>query len=71
MAKAAEHRLFDVARIETILLQDIATRDYYLPLGSAVEDYEKWPQYQAGAATAEPDLSAYAPKENDDDRRDP
>ena len=71
VAKAAEHRLFDVARIETILLQDIATRDYYLPLGSAVEDYEKWPQYQAGAATAEPDLSAYAPKESDDDRRDP
>ncbi len=71
VAKAAEHRLFDVARIETILLQDIATRDYYLPLGGAVEEYEKSPQYQAGAATAEPDLSAYAPKGNDDDRRDP
>ena len=72
VAKAAEHRLFDVNRIETILLQDIATRDYYLPLGAAAEDYEKWPQYQAGAATAEPDLNAYAPKENEtDDRRDP
>ena len=71
VAKAAEHRLFDVSRIETILLQDIATRDYYLPLGAAVEDYEKWPQYQTGAATAEPDLSVYAPGENDDDRRNP
>ena len=71
VAKAAEHRLFDVSRIETILLQDIAARDYYLPLGGAVEDYEKWPQYQAGATTAEPDLNAYAPMERDDDRRDP
>lgn len=71
VARAAEHRLFDVARVETILLQDIATRDYYLPLGTAVEDYEKSPQYQTGAATAEPDLSTYALTENDDDRRDP
>ncbi|MEK7383174.1 MAG: IS21 family transposase [Elusimicrobiota bacterium] len=71
VAKAAEHRLFDVARIETILLQDIAARDYYLPLEAAAEDYEKSPQYQAGAATAEPDLNTYALTENDDDRRDP
>lgn len=70
VAKAAEHRLFDVGRIETILLQEIASRDYYLPLGAAAQDYEKWPQYQAGAATAEPDLSAYAPREDNDDRRD-
>ena len=81
VAKAFEHRLFDVSRIETILLQDIAARDYFLPLGSQPEDYEKWPQYQQGAATPEPDLKAYgpspsedagtAPEKNPDDRRDP
>jgi hypothetical protein len=71
VAKAAEHRLFDVERIETILLQNIATRDYYLPLDFAAEDYEKWPQYRAGAVTVEPDLNDYAPREDDDDRRDP
>ena len=71
VAKAHEHRLFDIQRVETILLQDIASRDYFLPLGEAAQDYEKWPQYQQGASTPEPDLNAYAPKENDDDRRDP
>jgi hypothetical protein len=71
VAKAAEHRLFDVERIETILLQNIATRDYYLPLDFAAEDYEKWPQYRAGAVTVEPDLRDYAPREDEDDRRDP
>lgn len=63
IAKAREHRLFDPNRIETILLQEIASRDYYLPLESAPEDYEKWPQYQQGLATPEPDLKAYEPQE--------
>lgn len=63
IAKAREHRLFDPNRIETILLQEIASRDYYLPLESVLEDYEKWPQYQQGSATPEPDLKAYAPQE--------
>ena len=71
VAKAFENRLFDANRIETVLLQDIAARDYFLPLTSEPEDYEKWPQYQQGAATPEPDLNAYSPKENPDDRRDP
>lgn len=31
--KAAQHRLFDVRRVETILLQNLAERDYHLPLG--------------------------------------
>lgn len=70
VAKAHEHRLFDIQRVETMLLQDIASRDYFLPLSEAAQDYEKWPQYQQGASTPEPDLSAYAPKENEDDRRD-
>ena len=72
VGKAAGHRLFDVNRIETILLQDIAARDYFLPLDSQPEDYEAWPQYQQGAATPEPDLKNYAPEEETpDDKRDP
>jgi hypothetical protein len=65
--KAAEHRLFDINRVETILLQDIAGRDYFLPLESQPEDYEAWPQYQQGAATPEPDLKNYAPEEEKTD----
>lgn len=67
VAKAAEHRLFDINRVETILLQDIAGRDYFLPLESQPEDYEAWPQYQQGAATPEPDLKNYAPEEEKTD----
>ena len=65
--KAAGHRLFDINRVETILLQDIAGRDYFLPLESQPEDYEAWPQYQQGAATPEPDLKNYAPEEEKTD----
>jgi hypothetical protein len=72
VAKAFEHHLFDINRLETVLLQDIAARDYFLPLGSQPEDYEAWPQYQQGAATPEPDLKNYAPEEEkNDDKRDP
>ncbi|MDO8804953.1 MAG: hypothetical protein Q7R35_11005, partial [Elusimicrobiota bacterium] len=67
VAKAAGHRLFDINRVETILLQDIAGRDYFLPLESQPEDYEAWPQYQQGAATPEPDLKNYAPEEEKTD----
>ncbi len=70
VAKAGAHRLFDVTRLETILLQHIAARDYFLPLTSEPEDYEQWPQYQQGAATPEPDLTAYAPTEDPDAQRD-
>jgi transposase len=73
VAKAAEHRLFDVRRIETILLQDIAEREYRLPLEPKAEGYQDWPQYRQGAVTPEPDVKLYAPdhqehddKENDD-----
>ena len=70
-AKALEHRLFDVGRIETVMLQDIAQREYRLPLKTEAEDYEDWPQYRQGAVTPEPDLGSYAPKpteEQDDDQ---
>ena len=73
VARAAEHRLFDVRRIETILLQDIAQREYRLPLESQASDYEDWPQYRQGAVTPEPDLKLYAPnqeKHNDKEKND-
>jgi len=70
VAKASAHRLFDINRLENILLRDIAARDYFLPLDSQPEDYEAWPQYQQGAATPEPDLKNYIPEEKNDDKRD-
>jgi hypothetical protein len=69
VAKAAEHRLFDVRRIETILLQDIAEREYQLPLEPRAEDYQDWPQYRQGAVTPEPDLKLYvADQEHNDEK---
>jgi hypothetical protein len=69
VARAAEHRLFDVRRIETILLQDIAQREYRLALEPQASDYEDWPQYRQGAVTPEPDLKLYAPdQEKHDDK---
>ena len=73
VARAAEYRLFDVRRIETILLQDIAQREYRLPLEPRAEDYQDWPQYRQGAVTPEPDLKLYAPdkeKHNDKEKND-
>jgi len=71
VVKAHEHRLFDVNRIETILLQDAAQKDYQLPLDFGMQDCQDNPQYQQGAATPEPDLKDYIPQgkgENEDDR---
>jgi len=67
VAKAHEHRLFDVNRIETILLQDVAQRDYQLPLGFEAQDCENNPQYRQGAATPEPDLKDYIPDPEEGD----
>lgn len=67
VAKANRHRLTDVRRVETILLQDIAQRDYYLPLSLAPQEYENLPQYQQGAHTPQPDLDSYVPPEDPDD----
>ena len=61
VARAAEHHLFDVRRIETILLHDIAQRQYRLPLEPTAADFQDWPQYRQGALTPEPDLKRYAP----------
>lgn len=59
--KAHEHRLFDVSRIETILLQDIAQKDYHLPLEFTDKDVERLPEYRLGAVTPRPDLKNYIP----------
>lgn len=66
VARAAQYRLFDVRRIETILLQDIAQREYRLPLEPRAQDYQDWPQYRQGALTPEPDLKLYAPDQEQD-----
>ncbi len=67
VGKAHEHRLFDVNRIETILLQDVAQREYQLPLGFEAQDCEGNPQYRQGAATPEPDLKDYIPAPEGED----
>jgi len=71
VAKAHEYRIFDIDRVETILLQDIAQKDYQLPLGLAAQELEDDPQYRQGAATPEPDLKDYLPEPEggDDDAR--
>jgi hypothetical protein len=38
--RALDHRLFDIARVEKILLQNLAERDYHLPLGFPPEEAE-------------------------------
>lgn len=68
VAKAHEHRLFDVNRIETILLQDVAQRDFQLPLGFELKDCENNPQYREGAVTPEPDLKNYIPNPEGEDK---
>ena len=38
--RALDHRLFDINRVEKILLQNLAERDYHLPLGFTPEESE-------------------------------
>ena len=59
--RALAHKMFDVNRIETILLQDIAQNDYQLPLGFEATDYQNLPEYRRGAVTPEPNLGDYIP----------
>lgn len=70
VAKATLHRISDVRRVETILLQDIAQRDYYLPLSLDPQDYENLPQFQEGAHTPQPDIDSYVPPDEPNDSRD-
>lgn len=68
VAKAKEHRLFDINRVETVLLQDIAEKDFQLPLEFVDADVEKLPEYRLGAVTPEPDLSHYLPRPNGEEK---
>ncbi len=69
--RADEYGLFDVRRIETILLGDLARQEYLLPMEP--QDYENSPEFLKGAGAAPSDLSEYGietehSEENDDDK---
>jgi len=57
VAKANEHGLFDVGRIEAIIIADLAGQEYMLPMET--QDYEDSPEFQKGAGTPPSDLSQY------------
>lgn len=61
VGRAAAHRLYDVDRLETILLQDLAQRDYQLPLGFEGGEFAASPEYRQGAVAPETDLKDYIP----------
>ena len=61
VVRAGEHGMFDVNRVETMLLQNVAQNDYQLPLGFEATEYEDLPEYRRGAVTPQPDLSEYIP----------
>jgi len=74
VARAREHRLFDVNRIETILLQGIARDEYELPLGwnSPTGGNVTGDGCRDSAVTPKPDISGYIPEPEaggDDDAR--
>ncbi len=67
--RAGRHGLFDVGRIEGVLLGDLARQDYLLPMEP--QDYEDSAGFLKGAGTPPSDLSQYgieADTEDDDDR---
>ncbi len=70
VARAGEHGLFDVGRIEAIILGDLARHEYLLPMEP--QDYESSDEFLKGADTPPSDLSQYGleepPKEDEDDR---
>lgn len=68
VARAHEFQLFDVNRIETILLQNLAQKDYQLPLGFEAKDCENMPEYRQGAVTPETDLKDYIPPPQGEDQ---
>jgi len=71
VARAGEHGLFDVGRIEAIILGELARQDYLLPMEP--QDYEGSAEFLKGAGTPPSDLSQYGieepPKEDDSDTR--
>jgi hypothetical protein len=71
VARASEHGLFDVGRIEAIILGELAQQDYLLPMEP--QDYESNAEFLKGAGTPPSDLSEYGiedpPKEDEGDDR--
>ncbi len=61
VARAMDHRIFDIRRVETILLQSIAETDFQLPLGFDPRGCPESADYQRGAVTPEPNLNNYIP----------
>jgi len=61
VARAQAHGLYDIHRLEKILLQTIAETDFQLPSGFEPGDGNANPDYQRGAATPAPRLSDYIP----------
>jgi transposase len=57
VTRASEHGLYDVRRIEGILLGDLAREEYLLPMET--QDYESSAEYQKGASAPASDLSLY------------
>lgn len=67
--RAGEHGLFDVGRIEKVLLADLARQEYLLPMEP--QDYEGSAGFLKGAGTLPSDLSQYGfeARPEDDDAR--
>jgi len=57
VARAGEHGLLDVGRLESIILGDLARQDYLLPMEP--QDYESNAEFLKGAGTPPSDLSEY------------
>jgi hypothetical protein len=57
VVRASEHGLYDVRRIEGILLGDLARQEYLLPMET--QEYECSAEYQKGASAPASDLSLY------------
>jgi hypothetical protein len=57
LARALEHHLWDVRRLEGILLQHMAQTRFQLPLFT--EDYEATAEFDKGVVTPPPDLAVF------------
>ena len=64
VTKAGEHGLFDVRRVEGILLADLAHQEYMLPMEP--QDYEDGEGFIKGSGTPPSDMSQYGIEEDDD-----
>ena len=67
VAKAGEHGLFDVRRVEAVLLADLARQEYLLPMEP--QDYEDSEGFIKGAGTQPSDMSQYGIEEDGDHAR--